>query len=360
MSETPAIERRLRRGLVAVSMVCAALVIVVASVVFYWWMYLLGPEGDAFTRGPYLVRVDASSAELRWRARDDAPVVLRASGPDGTEVPARDGRFRGLSPGLEYGWVASVDGRARASGSFITAPLDLSRPVRFAVLADYGSGDEHEWAVARTIASMRPRLVVTAGDNSYFSAADILLDRNLFRPLGEVLRHAPLVLGLGDHDAFPPGPGAIARAFGIPEHGRHAVRYGPIQVVVLGDRADAAALEFARRALAEPGPLVRFISVHRPLQRGNPLLPVLRAANVAAVFSGHLHRYERRIVDGVQTFTVGTGGQGPGEAEFTARSPGADVSLLDYGALRVDVSGNDVRALFVDERGRVLDRWSSR
>ena len=361
MSAGHAIERRLRRALVAVSMLCALLVLVVAGVLFYWRAYLLGPEGEAFTRGPYLVRVDGSSAQLSWRTRADGAIVdLRATGPDGREVSARGEFFEGLMPGSEYGWVASIGEGARASGTFTTAPRDLAEPLRFAVIADYGSGNEHEWAVARTVAAMRPRFVVTAGDNSYLSAPDIALDRNLFRPLGEVLRHAPLVLGLGDHDSFPPGPGAITRAFDIPEHGRHVMRYGPVQVVVLGDRADSDAVAFARQALAEPGPEVRFVAVHRPLQRGNPLLPILRRRQVAAVFSGHLHRYERRIVEGVQTFTVGTGGQGPGEAEFTARSPGAAVSLLDYGALRVEVSMAGVSAAFVDERGRTLDRWSSR
>ena len=64
---------------------------------------------------------------------------------------------------------------------------------------------------------------------------------------------------------------------------------------------------------------------------------MLRDANIDAVFSGHLHRYERRTVDGVQTFTVGTGGQGYGSLEHTAVSPGSDISLLDIGALMVDV-----------------------
>jgi len=57
----------------------------------------------------------------------------------------------------------------------------------------------------------------------------------------------------------------------------------------------------------------------------------------------------------VLNLTVGTGGQGPGDLEFTKRTPGSEVSLLDYGALRVDVAGGQVRYRFLDERGRVLD-----
>ncbi|MGZ8693004.1 MAG: hypothetical protein ACXWZT_09755, partial [Gaiellaceae bacterium] len=127
--------------------------------------------------------------------------------------------------------------------------------------------------------------------------------------------------------------------------------------VLLGlTAADAGAQAYARRELQRPGPTVRFLVVHRPLLRGNPLLPFLRQ-RVAAVFSGHLHRYERRLVEGVLQFVVGTGGQGAGDERFTLATPDAVTSLLDFGALRVRVAAGGVDYRFVDERGRVLDRY---
>jgi hypothetical protein len=138
------------------------------------------------------------------------------------------------------------------------------------------------------------------------------------------------------------------------------VRYGPVQLVLLGLEAGASELAFARRALAEPGALVRFIVVHRPIQPGNPILPILHRSGVAAILAGHLHRYERRMVGGIPEFTVGTSGEGPGVAFVNSAAPGAAISLLDYGALIVDVSSSGVRFTFVDERGRVLDSWSER
>jgi hypothetical protein len=100
---------------------------------------------------------------------------------------------------------------------------------------------------------------------------------------------------------------------------------------------------------------VRFVVCHRPLQVGDPILPVLRDGEVDAVFSGHLHRYERRTVSGVQTFTVGTGGQGPGSLARTKASKGADVSLLDIGALTVEVRAGAIGYTYLDKRGAVLD-----
>jgi hypothetical protein len=351
-------ERRLRRGLVALAMLCAVLVIVVITVLVYWRMYLLGPSGDPFTRGPFVTRLSTTGATLAWSIDDGHAVELTATGPDGT-VTATGGRFTGLQPGTRYLWTASVGGIGRAAGSFRTAPLDLRDGVRFAVIGDYGSGGDHEWAVGRTLAAERPDFVTTAGDNSYLVGAPQVLDRNIFEPLHDVMSNAPLWATEGEHDLIYSGGAAVTSALHLPgPHGRYAVRYGPVQLVLLGLEAGPEEIASARTALAEPGELVRFVVVHRPIQPGNPILPVLRRARVAAILAGHLHRYERRTVGGIPEFTVGTSGEGPGAAEFTKATPGAARSLLNYGSLLVDVSSSTIGFTFIDERGRVLDRWS--
>jgi hypothetical protein len=350
--------RRLRRTLIAVSMLCAVLVLVIAAVLIYWRLYLLEPSGDPFTRGPYLVALSEHGARLKWRLDHDAAVELRAVSDAGDAMAARDGAFTGLAADTGYAWTASVDGRTRASGRFVTAPSNLSQPVGFAVIGDYGSGNDHEWAVGRVLAAADPRFVLTAGDNSYLAAVPPLLDRNIFRPLASTMRDAPLWATMGEHDLVWEDGGAVTDALDLPgAAGRYQIRYGPIQLVLLGLEATGAAADFARAALAEPGPQVRFVVVHRPMHDDDPLLPALRAAHVAAVFAGHLHRYERRMVGGLVQFTVGTGGQGAGNEEFTKATPGADFSTLDYGLLRVQVSESGIRFTFVDERGRVLDRF---
>jgi hypothetical protein len=349
--------RRLRRALIAVSMLAALLVIVVIAVVFYWKTYLLEPAADPFTRGPYLVRLSETDARLRWRIDDNRPVQLRAVAPDGTAVEARDGTFTGLAPDTAYSWSADTGGRARAAGTFTTAPESLSGPIDFAVIGDYGSGNDHEYAVARQLAAGRPRFILTAGDNSYLAAVPQLLDRNLFEPLRDAMRGAPLWATMGEHDLVWRDGEAVTDALELPgKAGRYTLRYGPVQIVLLGLEADASAIPYARKALAEPGPAVRFVVVHRLIRAGNPILPVLREAGVAAVFAGHLHRYEREVVEGVLQYTVGTSGQGAGNEEFTLATPGAKFSSLDYGLLRVRLTPDGVTYLFVDERGRVLDR----
>ncbi|HEY3612286.1 MAG TPA: metallophosphoesterase [Gaiellales bacterium] len=353
------LQRRLTRArlaLGALGLLVAVCAIGVGATVWYWLSYLRGPSDTPFTRGPYLLRVTAGEAALRWRSRGGKPVTVSAVDPDGASVAVEGGVIGGLRPGTRYSWFASIDGTAHASGSFVTPPVASDRSVRFAVLADYGSGNDDEWAVGRLLAAQQPEFALTAGDNSYLVAAEVLLDRNIFRPLGELMRGAPLYVCLGDHDNFFPGPGAIGRAFDLPEGGRFVVHHGPIQAVILGDEPnEPGAIAFAREHLREDGPTVRYVVCHRPLQEGDEILPVLRAARVNAVFCGHLHRYERRTVGGVQTFTVGTGGQGPGSLAHTRPTEGADVSLLEIGALTVDVRPDGIGYTYLDKHGAVLD-----
>jgi hypothetical protein len=349
--------RRLRFALAGAGILALVCVLAVVAVLVYWHLYLLEPKGSPFTRGPFLTRLSTSEAAFAWTLDRPAGVSMRAVAPDGRTLAASGSRFRGLEAGTRYAWTASVDGRARAAGAFTTAPADLSAAIRFAVIGDYGSGNDHEWAVGRVLAAQQPSFILTAGDNSYLLALPALLDRNIFRPLHDAMANAPLWATLGEHDLFADGGRTIIRALHLPGDGMHySVRYGPIQIVALGLEADAEAFAYARRALAEPGARVRFILVHRPIRAGNPILPLLRSRHVAAILAGHLHRYEREDVAGVLEFIAGTSGQGPGDPGHTRPGPHASISLLNYGLLRVDVAASGVSYAFVDEQGRVLDR----
>lgn len=347
---------RLRVALALTAMLLGLSVLAVLATLFYWQQYLLaGDRVGPFTRGPYVADVARDTAIVRFAGPDASTVTLVAAAPDGTTVEARDGRFSGLEPGVRYVWTASVDGIGAASGSFRTAPADPDAPVTFGVIADYGSGNEHQYAVGRGLAAIDPDFTLTAGDNSYLLALPQLLDRNIFGPLRPALAEGPLVVTLGDHDTFYGEGRAITDAIGMPGAGlRYTWEYGGVQVIIAGIDADAAAAAYVRAELAKPFDGVRFVAVHQPPQPGDPILDVVRG-EVAAVFSGHLHRHERRLVDGVLCITAGTGGQGPGAAEFTQKTPQALFSTLDYGFARVQVDRRRTLIEFIDEAGRVRD-----
>ena len=349
--------RKLRIALVLVAMLVGVAMIAVIGVLFYWNSYLLGSRGDdPFTRGPYVVGLTSTGAELRFLGPDPSKVTLTALAPDGTSVVAKDGKFAGLESGQRYLWTATIDGMGQASGSFLTAPTDPKATVTFGVISDYGSGNAHEYAVGRGLAAIDPSFVASAGDNSYMLALPALFDRNIFTPLHDAMAEAPLIAVLGDHDTFIASGGqALADALALPGGALHyTYEYGPVQIIALGVEGDAAAVAYATAQLAKPWPGPRFAIMHTALQPGDPLADVLRG-NVDAVLSGHLHRYERRTVDGVLQIVAGNGGQGPGNVEFTKASSDAVFSTMDYGFVRVIAGPAGTKIQMIDEAGVLRD-----
>ena len=353
-------ERVLRRWIIALAALAGVMLILVMAVVLYWLRFVLPTEPDPFTRGPWVANVSPTSARIAWQVDPEQAVQVRATGPDGRTITARDGRLTGLAPGTRYGWVADTAGTARAFGSVTTPPLAAGAPVRFIILGDYGVGGEDQYAVARVSAAQGPAFTVSTGDNVYLAAAPVLFDQTIFRPMRPLLAQGPLLGVVGDHDTLWKGGKPLADLFGWPGGGDRSVqRYGRVAFITLGVDGDASDLPFLRRALAATADAdARWVIIHRPPDPGNPVLPVVRAAGAAAVLSGHNHRYERRTVNGVLCLTVGTGGAPRSDGdEFTPESPDAVVSLAEFGSLRTDYAAGTIRYAFIDAGGKVRDRF---
>ena len=210
------------------------------------------------------------------------------------------------------------------------------------------------------LAAQRPEFAVTAGDNSYLVAAEPLLDRNIFRPLGDLI---------GQHAAvrLPRRPRQLLAG---PRRDQQRVRHPagrPLRARATGrSRSSSSATSRTSRRRSRFARAVRCASPDRRCASspatgrcnpGDALLPVVREGGAAAVFSGHLHRYERRTVDGVQTFTVGTGGQGPGSLdshEDDARRRPSACSTSARSCSRCE-PGGAIGYTYLDKHGSVLD-----
>ena len=353
-------ERTLRRWIIALAAVAGVMLILAMAVVLYWVRFVLPTEPDPFTRGPWVAAVSGTTARVAWTIDPQQPVRVRATSPDGRTISSGNGLLRGLIPGTRYGWVADVDGTARAFGSVTTPPPSPGDPVRFIITGDYGAGGEDEYAVARVAAAQGPAFTVSTGDNVYLTAAPVLFDQTIFRPLRPLLAQGPLLGVVGDHDTLWKGGRPLAETLGWPGGGDRSVqRYGRLAFITLGVEGDAADLPFLRSALARTRDAdARWVLIHRPPEAGNPVLPVVADAGAAAVLSGHNHRYERRTVDGVLCLTVGTGGAPRSDGdEFTPESADAVVSIAEFGAVRADYRRGEVAYAFIDLRGQVLGRF---
>ena len=299
-------------------MLVAVCVIAVGATIWYWISYLRGPSGHALhARAVPAARERQRGGAALARARRQGASSSPRSSPEGSEGRRlAAGCCAASSPTpATRGSRASTARRRRAARSRRRRAA-LDRSVRFAVLADYGSGDDNEWAVGRAAGRPAPEFAVTAGDNSYLVAAEVLLDRNIFRPLADLMGSAPMYVCLGDHDNFFPGPGAdqqrLRPARGRPLHG--APRADP------GRRSSATSRTSpppsrspGRRSRTRAGRALRRLPPPAADRRSDPARcsresgarssPATCTATSAAPSSG------------VQTFTVGTGGKGPGSLD---------------------------------------------
>ena len=242
-------------------------------------------------------------------------------------------------------------------------------------MGDFGSGNEHETAVASMIESWHPDFVLTVGDNSYPLGSRALLDRNIFGPYAGVMRRSAWFPALGNHDVKGNGGKPELEAFhSLGKERWYRFTWGNTAMVVLDSNVSVGPgspqLHFARGALALAS-CFRFAAWHHPPweppgSRFSPglrrnIVPLVERNGVQVVFEGHLHAYARsRPHNGVLYVAVGTGGA---ELEYDAGEltiPSARVVQGHYGALRVDVTGRAARFRYQTVDGKVRDDFRIR
>lgn len=239
-------------------------------------------------------------------------------------------RLDGLLPDTWYVYqVVFPDGSRSPVGSFRTAPPPGATVV-FAVVAD----TQWQWE-----GTNRVRLVAEALDRGPFLYHFILHGGDLvetpipshweffFRSMAPVLRWAPLLPVLGNHErdsityyqhfTFPPGGGRLDKRW-------WTLRWGDVVVVGLDTNARRPQdyvdqVDWIRESLSGPEPH-KFVIFHHPVFSSDAIYhpgveglqtlwhPVFVELGVDIVFTGHAHNYERIERDGVTYLVVGGGG----------------------------------------------------
>ena len=283
---------------------------------------------------------------------------------------------------------------------FATLPLlaqtDLGRvapegPLHLIAFGDFGSGKPQQTEVAQAMLRRHQQkpfgLGITMGDNFYRCGVRSDQDRkwttrweNLYTPLG-----IRFYATLGNHDYGMPriicpaggaSPDAEIARTKLSASWRMPARYytfvaGSARFFAIDTEGwSSAQLEWIKQALAasakEPGVRWRIVYGHHPLYTSGvhlnqrrigalrrELLPVIKAAGVDLVISGHDHDMERLQADGIDLLIAGSGG-----AELRRPHkpiPESRFSVARYGFLDVDVTPDHITAQFLDTGLRQLD-----
>ncbi|MGB5715962.1 MAG: metallophosphoesterase [Gammaproteobacteria bacterium] len=408
----------------------------------------LSINGDV-TRGPYLQQGTPTSVIVRWHTAIATDSRVRYGNVPGNlnnvvdvtgSTTEHAVTLSGLTPDTTYyysiGSSTEVFAGDDAEHFFLTSPVPgTSKPTRIWVLGDSGTANANAQAVANAYASFtgstHTDLWLMLGDNAYNTGTDSEYQAAVFDMYPEMLRKSVLWATLGNHDgatadsATQTGP--YYDIFMLPTNGEaggltsgteayYSFDYGNIHFICLESHetnrlTGGMMMNWLTQDLAATTQewIIAFWH-HPPYTKGSHnsdtesqliemrenALPILEAAGVDLVLSGHSHSYERSfLLDGhyglSNTLTVpmqvdpGDGkinGDGAYKAVFdeadpyqgavyiTAGSSGKisggslnhpvmiHASLNKLGSLVLDVNGNRLDASFVRETGAVDDYFT--
>jgi len=284
-----------------------------------------------------------------------------------------------------------------------TASHEASAPITFAVIGDYGTGDAHERAVAKLVASWDPAFVITTGDGYYSEAGGkgmAKYGRSTGAYYGKWLenksakgKRLPVGKGrvnsffpsLGNHDYHDatPGPKTYLKYFRLPgkghENSSRNERYydfvkGPVHFFVLNSNKQerhgvswkSRQARWLKEQLAKSSSEWNIVYQHHSPYSSDGRYgcsPHMRwpfaAWGADVVISGHSHTYERIMRDGVVYFVNGLGGGARYRNRFSTPVRGSAVRYrANWGAQKVTVTDTKLKFAFYDVKGRLVDSYT--
>ena len=404
---------------------------------------------ETITRGPYLQQLSNNSIIIRWRT----DIAVGSSVKYATSISNLDQevssatlttehivKLSGLQAHTRYyynvGKPGSTSATGTASQTFKTAPTPgLAVNTSFWILGDSGTANADAAAVrdaykAHAGSNGDADFLIMLGDNAYNSGTDNEYQAAVFDIYPEVLLKTPLWSTLGNHDGYTADSatqsGPYYNIFSLPTSAEaggvasgtesyYSFDYGNIHFVCLNsydiDRAlDSAMLQWLQSDLAvnDKEWLIAFFH-HPPYTKGSHdsdsetrliemrenALPLLEAAGVDLVLTGHSHSYERSyLIDGhydvSSTFTSSMqknagDGRPSGNGAYAKHSgqmggnagavyavagssgkisggslnhPAMFVSMSVLGSMIIDVQNTTLSAIFLDDLGNTQDSFT--
>ncbi len=254
--------------------------------------------------------------------------------------------------------------------------------IHFAVIGDFGMGNQDEADVAALVHSWTPDFVITVGDDNYPSGAADTIDAHIgqyyhdfifpytgtYGPGSPEIRFFPT---LGNHDWLTAGAKPYLDYFNLPGNERYYdfVR-GPVHFFALdsdenepdgvGSRSVQAA--WLKQGLAVSTSTWNIVYFHHaPYSSGMHgsttwMQWPFAAWGAQAVLTGHDHTYERLLLDGIPYFVDGVGGGGI--YNFVNILPESKFRYnADHGAMLVTASVTEVHFEFYSRTGKLIDQY---
>jgi hypothetical protein len=302
------------------------------------------PKGEPavrYGRSPNLLDRGVPPDEIVDKAKGhpDAAFALH-SAPKG--IRQYEATVSGLEPATTYYYAVYDGDRLLAGGDethrFTTHPTaGTQAPLRFWVVGDSGTGDDHQASVHNAMREFTRRqdhpidIYLHVGDMAYGGGTDDEFSRNFFEPYRETLQNTVCWPAMGNHEGVTSdgqtGIGPYFDSYVLPADGEaggvvsgteafYAFDYGNVHFIVLDsfdlDRSPNAPMaRWLTSDLAQVDADWIFAYWHHPpytkgshdsdtelelIEMRENIMPLLEAGGIDMVFSGHSHIYERSML----------------------------------------------------------------
>jgi len=271
---------------------------------------------------------------------------------------------------------------AAQGSAFLPTVTHETGTIRFAVIGDYGSGDQNAEDVANLVKSWQPDFILTTGDNNYPSGSAATIDDNIGRfyheyiyPYvgkygagAEVNRFFPT---LGNHDWQSDNAQPYLDYFTLPGNERYYdFTWGVVHFFALdsdsrepdGVGQSSVQADWLRQKLAASSLPWKIVYMHHPPYSSGPREDVtwmrldFQGWGATAVLAGHDHFYERIVLNGFPFFINGLGGG----AIYNFGETTEDSQMrynANYGAMLVEASDAQISFQFINRQGEVVDQY---
>ncbi|MCA9298906.1 MAG: metallophosphoesterase family protein, partial [Phycisphaerales bacterium] len=390
---------------------------------------------------PYLQMTSSEATTVRWRTDRPAECTLLVGPTSDDLTPAatsgpgmeHEVRIEGLTPATTMFYAIESDGAILAGAddahAFTTMPpTGSASPIRMWVLGDSGTADANARRVrdAYTARGDEADLVLMLGDNAYNDGTDAEYQAAVFDTYPEILKRRPLWSTLGNHDGHTADSatqtGAYFESFTFPRQAEVGGLASGTEAYYSFDVANVhfVCLDSYDTSRAAGDPMMTWLEQdlaqtsqtwiiafwhHPPYSKGShdsdrerELIdmrrvanPILEAAGVDLVLSGHSHSYERSaLIDGhygtsdtfdPDTMRLDGGTGGPDDpyekwqgvphhgAVYAVAGSSGKISggpldhpvmvtnLNELGSMLIEVEGDRLEAIFLTDQGDVHDQF---
>ncbi len=337
------------------------------------------PARSAFVKQPYLQGLTETTITVRWQtsALQGGKVLFGLSAAYGAETAQGAASYQHeillspLLPDTLYHYRAISDADTSADFVFHT-PVALDRSFRFLAYGDNRTNTADHQSVVDQMALVNPApgLLLNVGD---LTATGSTSDYQTFFNVEQgIISRAPLFPALGNHDT-----GVMANwyaLFALPGNERwYSVRYGNSSFHILDCYSPYSTgspqydwfLNELKADSADATVRHIFVTFHNPPYTTNTghssdltvrqyICPLLERFHVQIAFMGHIHAYERSLVNGVHYVITGGGGA-PLYSGWGAAQPWTVYRETCLEFTQVDVRGETVDVRTIKPGGAVID-----